>query len=347
MTKCIALTSTNERCKFQRTKINNLNMFCKTHYKQYSRNKKSGGHIYNQRFESVVSEIETIIPSSFLEEYKIESLLGFGSFGYVFKIKSIENNHHYAMKINYELLNANKQNRKVQIEYMNRIIAIMQTEYNLMLNKFKDVDGIIKAIPNELKVINNSRCVMCYYVTKLYGNTLNRAFDDLDQKLTQKQIKHIGYQLATTINQIHNKGYLYIDLHLDNILLRKDSIEDIVIIDLGLIVKIEKAEIEYASHPYGMQVFVGVNGNFSETPNKLGDYQSICYILMYLYLGYLGWYSDFNSPVLVGSKKVALTKSKDFGKLPTWLRTFILHIYNDYPTDFENPDITTILKLLS
>ena len=337
MTKCIALTSTNERCKFQRTKINNLNMFCKTHYKQYSRNKKSG----------VVSEIETIIPSSFLEEYKIESLLGFGSFGYVFKIKSIENNHHYAMKINYELLNANKQNRKVQIEYMNRIIAIMQTEYNLMLNKFKDVDGIIKAIPNELKVINNSRCVMCYYVTKLYGNTLNRAFDDLDQKLTQKQIKHIGYQLATTINQIHNKGYLYIDLHLDNILLRKDSIEDIVIIDLGLIVKIEKAEIEYASHPYGMQVFVGVNGNFSETPNKLGDYQSICYILMYLYLGYLGWYSDFNSPVLVGSKKVALTKSKDFGKLPTWLRTFILHIYNDYPTDFENPDITTILKLLS
>jgi serine/threonine protein kinase len=347
MSKCIAVTASNERCKFPRVKTNNLNIFCRTHYNQYSRNKKSGGHIYNQRYTDVVTEIESIMPSSFLETYKIESLLGFGSFGYVFKIKNTENNKLYAMKINYELLTSNKQNRKVQIEYMNRIINIMQTEYNLMLTKFKDIDGMIKAIPNELKVLNNSRCIMCYYITKIYGNTLNRAFDDLDQKLSQKQIKHIGYQLATTINQIHSKGYLYIDLHLDNILLRKDSIDDIVIIDLGLIVKIEKAEMEYSGHPFGMQIFVSVNGNFAEVPNKLGDYQSICYILMYLTLGYLPWYKLFNNPTAIGTSKVALTKSKDFGKLPTWLRNFIFHIYNDYPTEFENPDIKTILKLLS
>jgi serine/threonine protein kinase len=188
---------------------------------------------------------------------------------------------------------------------------------------------------------------MCYYITKLYGITLNRAFDNLDQKFSQKQIKQIGYQLATTINQIHNKGYLYIDLHLDNILLRKDSIYNIIIIDLGLIVKTEKAEIEYNGNPYGMQICVSINGNFGETPNKLGDYQSICYILMYLTLGYLPWYKDFNNPVKIGTAKVALTKSKDFGKLPTWLRTFIFHIYNDYVTEFENPDIDNILKLLT
>ncbi len=343
--KCIIVDNNNNRCEHEKIYTNGMNILCSNHYKQMS--KKQGGNFYNNDVNGIIKELKHILPIQFNKEYDIIKLLGYGSFGYVFKIYSKQERKYYAMKINYLIFGKLKRVKDAQKQYMQNIQAMYEYEYWLMRETFAHIKGIIKAKSvNEYQEINNLNYMAVYGISELYGQTIDSYFNSINKKLSHISIKNIGKQLINIIEQLHNINYVYIDFNLDNILLKSTSINEIVLIDLGLVYNLENAKDYKVSSPYAQQVFVGINGNYGEIPTKLGDIQSICYILTYLTLGYLPWYKHFNSPSKIGAYKVAFTKSEIFMKLPNWLKNFIVHVY-EYQTEFELPNYKILKKLLA
>lgn len=342
--KCIIVDKNNIRCSYEKIYNNGMKLLCKKHFKQMS--KKEGGNFYNNNVDGIIKELNIILPNEFKQEYEIKTLLGYGSFGYVFKIYSIKNKQYYAMKINYLIFDKLKRVRDAQKQYMSDIQAMYEYEYWLMREPFSHIRGIIKAkSTNEYKEIKKSNYTLVYGISELYGQTIDSYFNSVNKKLSSNTIKQIGRQLLSIIEQLHNINYVYIDFNLDNILLKKDSINEIVLVDLGLVYNLENVKDYKPSTPYAQQVFVGINGNYGDVPTKLGDIQSVCYILTYLTLGYLPWYRYFNTPSKIGAYKVAFCKSKIFMKLPNWLKVFVVHVYQ-YQTEYELPDYVKLKKLL-
>ena len=79
---------------------------------------------------------------------------------------------------------------------------------------------------------------MSYYVMPKFGRNLENLFHDFDCVFSDKTILQIGFRLLEIIEKIHDSGFTYNDLKLDNILigdqsLKEKSMHKIRLIDFG------------------------------------------------------------------------------------------------------------------
>ena len=57
-----------------------------------------------------------------------------------------------------------------------------------------------------------------YYIMPRLGVDLDRYFTDVESNFSNKTVHHLGICLLKSLETIHNAGYVYNDLKLDNIL---------------------------------------------------------------------------------------------------------------------------------
>ena len=141
------------------------------------------------------------------DKYIKVSKIGGGSFGAVYLVKEKDTNNLYAMKKFY-LDNLSKGGAKKQYE---------------ILSKFNH-ENIHKVIDMFISKNNNQ-----YLITPYYPNNL---YDYVSQKLPEKAIKQIIFQILNGVNYIHNLKYIHRDIKPDNILLSSEG--KIILTDFDL-----------------------------------------------------------------------------------------------------------------
>ena len=146
------------------------------------------------------------------DEYIIDSLIGEGSFGKVYKIISKFNNSIFAMKIPIISNNFDK-NKTKSILYLNNEITV--------LKKIGPYSGIVKLIDYEFD---------CYILMPYYKTTMLEFIKYDTNNYIKQNIINIFYKLLHTLKYIHTKGIIYQDLKPENIMLDNN---DLILIDFG------------------------------------------------------------------------------------------------------------------
>ena len=80
--------------------------------------------------------------------------------------------------------------------------------------------------------------LMSYYILQKYGNNLDNIFTQFNMQFSMKTICQIGIRLINIIQVIHEAGYVYNDMKLDNVLIgdhknKENTKHDIRLIDFG------------------------------------------------------------------------------------------------------------------
>ena len=147
--------------------------------------------------------------SSQLEEYKIEKLLGQGSFGSVYRARDKLSNTLVALKV----VRAN-QMFTIENSLLQRLATPECHEYVIcLLQSWRDAErGFLV-----FEFFDG------YDLSEIVGN----------DSLTNDQIKTLAGHLLTGLSFIHNKGIAHRDIKLENILFNEGSLK-LNIIDVGL-----------------------------------------------------------------------------------------------------------------
>jgi len=210
------------------------------------------------------------------KKYKILNKIGEGAFGKIFVSENIDTKEKVAIKI-----------EKINM-YNTTLIKNEARIYTYL----KDIFGIPK-IREYGKVKNYNYLVMDLFKKSLNNNTNNNG-------ICLKLILDYSLQMICRIEDIHNKGIIHRDIKPDNFLL-DDNEKCIYLIDFGLSksFKNEKGEhikLRNDNSLLGTFDYVSINIHNGITASRRDDIESIGYILLYLFIGFLPWKNiDFNN----------------------------------------------------
>ena len=210
------------------------------------------------------------------KKYKILNKIGEGAFGKIFVSENIDTKEKVAIKI-----------EKINM-YNTTLIKNEARIYTYL----KDIFGIPK-IREYGKVKNYNYLVMDLFKKSLNNNTKNNG-------ICLKLILDYSLQMICRIEDIHNKGIIHRDIKPDNFLL-DDNEKCIYLIDFGLSksFKNEKGEhikLRNDNSLLGTFDYVSINIHNGITASRRDDIESIGYILLYLFIGFLPWKNiDFNN----------------------------------------------------
>ena len=147
--------------------------------------------------------------------------------------------------------------------------------------------------------------IWSYMVLKRYGDTLEKYLFKRNEPFSLPCAIKIGLRLVEQIRYIHDAGYTYNDLKLDNILVGecrdepnyKYTLHRIRIIDFGLVKRyldpVSGQHIKKRKERYfqGNMIFASKNAFNLFTQSRRDDLISLCYLLVYLIDGDLTFLS--------------------------------------------------------
>ena len=67
--------------------------------------------------------------------------------------------------------------------------------------------------------VDSGGSVLAFFVIQRFGNCLNNCLIKRNFRVATESVLHLGLQLLYILEHVHNCGYVYNDLKLDNILL--------------------------------------------------------------------------------------------------------------------------------
>ena len=210
------------------------------------------------------------------KKYKILNKIGEGAFGKIFVSENIDTKEKVAIKI-----------EKINM-YNTTLIKNEARIYTYL----KDIFGIPK-IREYGKVKNYNYLVMDLFKKSLNNNTNNNG-------ICLKLILDYSLQMICRIEDIHNKGIIHRDIKPDNFLL-DDNEKCIYLIDFGLSKSFKNENGEHIklrndNSLLGTFDYVSINIHNGITASRRDDIESIGYILLYLFIGFLPWKNiDFNN----------------------------------------------------
>lgn len=144
--------------------------------------------------------------------------------------------------------------------------------------------------------------VWSYIVQDKLGDTMENYLFDRNEPFTEKTVLQIGIQLLDAFKMVHESGYTYNDLKLDNVLIgdsqdipnSKQSLYKVRLIDFGLA---KKYLLDNGQHIpqkkeklfQGNLIFASVNTFNMLSHSRRDDLISLCYFLLYLIDGDLAF----------------------------------------------------------
>ena len=164
----------------------------------------------------------------YIEKYRIDSKLGDGSFGNVYKAMNTETMIEYAIKISRKDFSG-----RDKMDMMQELIVLKTIEYQYSENK-TPILKLVESFKHEGKL-----CM----VFPLMGQTIESYMNNPQFKCFQRSdIQRIGYQIFEALHFLHQNGITHTDLKKDNIMFTSlepltkcdQRNKEIRIIDLGL-----------------------------------------------------------------------------------------------------------------
>lgn len=197
--------------------------------------------------------------------YKLVSEIGKGSFGTVYKALNLNDNKHYALKL----------------EDGNADIPQLENEYTV----YSQLD--YKTIP---KIFYFGKDNKAYYLTMtLLGPSLSNILAKT-RTFSLKSVCMIGISMVQTLRHIHSKEYIYRDMKPENILTNGRSL---FLIDYGMCKRyaIHNKHIKFIDGKIltGTARYASINTHKCYEQSRRDDMEGLMYVLIYMLRGDLPW----------------------------------------------------------
>ena len=135
-----------------------------------------------------------------------------------------------------------------------------------------------------------------YYILiqTLLGKSLYDLYNESNRKFNLKDICMLGIQLIERLQYIHSKNYIHRDIKPHNFLIGAKDEGLIYIIDFGLSKKYRSdrgnhVKFSISKHITGTPRFCSVNSMRGVEQSRRDDLESLCYLIIYFFKGYLPW----------------------------------------------------------
>jgi serine/threonine protein kinase len=145
------------------------------------------------------------IRGQFILTYLIGEKIGKGSFGSVYEATDIHSSKIFVIKISKDFM------------VMGREIQALKAFHN---SNPRDRN----VVPNVLaygmfgNVVEGQKTLYSFYVMPKYGKDIDSYFHEQGKRFSLQSIVRLGIKVLDVLEQVHNSGYVYGDLKLDNIL---------------------------------------------------------------------------------------------------------------------------------
>ena len=204
--------------------------------------------------------------------YRLINKIGEGSFGKIFVAHHKENNNEkYAIKL---------------------IETIHHESFTNELNIYERLKGI-KNIPDLFAYGSEGK--YNYIVMDLLEQNLEQLRTSYADQMNLKTVIHLGLQMLTIIESIHQKGIIHRDIKPANFLLKANSlngISELYLIDFGLACCFIDISLKTNEKLIGTPRYMSVNIQQGLTASRRDDLESLGYILIFLQKGELPWQSS-------------------------------------------------------
>jgi serine/threonine protein kinase len=158
-----------------------------------------------------------------------------------------------------------------------------------------------------------------------------------------KLVLQVGLQIISILQSIHEKGLVHRDIKPDNFLLGNNETnkKQIYIIDFGFCKSIENVtNVKKTTGLIGSLTYASLNShNYTELSFQ-DDLESLGYMLIYFYQGFLDWQKTEDVKLIIQMKQHIV----DNNKIPIVLRDFLRSVRL---LGFkEMPDYNSLISLL-
>ena len=129
-----------------------------------------------------------------------------------------------------------------------------------------------------------------FIVMQKLGRTLKYYFEQRQGKFSLKTVCQIGIQLLRILERLHEQGFVYNDLKLDNIIVgtgSSDTMHQIKLIDFGLVTRYLDSDgshikEEIRDNFMGNIALASPHNMTFKTPSRKDDLISLSYLLIYM-----------------------------------------------------------------
>jgi len=243
-------------------------------------------------------------------DYCIESEIGHGSFGNIYKCINKSSGKYFAIK--------------VEISDSKNVAGQLQQEYNIYREYRKlHVSPGIKW-PQVYEFGYNSQGLPVL-VMDLFGKNLEYIFRNNQSSFSIPTVAYIADKMINLIKVFHSKGYVHRDLKPQNFVVDLNS-NEIFIIDYGLAKKVDKT-ISFNKSLKGTVRYASINTHLGIDQSYRDDLCSIGYILVYFCTRRLPWQNIINADN-IKDKKECYNKVM-LEKMSTQVEKLVENVHND------------------
>jgi serine/threonine protein kinase len=236
-------------------------------------------------------------------KYNVLNKIGEGSFGSIYKGENYRTREEVAIKV----------------EPVSGGTTLLKNESNI----YQYLLGT-PGIPNVKWYGKDS---MNYYmVLPLLGKSLEQLLTE-KKKFSLKLTLKIACQIISLIKSIHDKGLLHRDIKPDNFLFGENR--KIFLIDFGLCKTYMQdghhIEMKTTSGLIGSQTYASINAHNKIELSRRDDVESLCYMLLYFFLGNLPWRKNSlkGEDIIIQKKEIT-----EYPNVPSILKKMLLSIRN-------------------
>jgi serine/threonine protein kinase len=251
-------------------------------------------------------------------KYKIIQKLGAGCFGEIYKGENIRTQEHVAIKV----------------EAISNNLKLLKNESVI----YQYLAGL-QGVPN-VKWFGKDT-TNYYMVLNLLGDSLQTLLNS-KKNFSLKLVLQVGLQIILVLQSIHEKGLVHRDIKPDNFLLgNNESKKQIYIIDFGFCKSVENVtDTKKTTGLIGSLTYASLNAhNYTELSYR-DDLESLGYMLIYFYQGFLDWQKTEDIKLIIQMKQQVV----DNEKIQIVLRNFLKRVRQ---LGFkEMPDYNSLINLL-